>query len=345
MLVGEAIENKQLVFDKYFAIDAAVALEAYGQVAEDEGMLRVDNWLDYWNHETTDSNGTTVNPDRKLLASEWHTLFDQTDNRHLLTWRNRLFHVPGLNVYNFYSSTEDVLRRYDEDNILIDGNGWTKEAMATSSWVKQEKFKGRRSEVFFDIGGATSSYCGWSFNSEWDVAKEPLEYDEAGNPVKVRRIPAQAAPITEDELMKKPFFNLPTFRLLDPDLGELVSDNPSDLAPSEFVMKNISETDLTNYYDHNEPAHDKVKVRDWLLAEAFPATTLPMGANENGKLNLPGQNIDMSGVRNADGGCCKTSEGLWPDDRKGEWKHSDYKNISYQHVYEFYRKIKELINQ
>jgi hypothetical protein len=38
-----------------------------------------------------------------------------------------------------------------------------------------------------------------------------------------------------------------------------------------------------------------VKIKDWLLAEAFPATTLPMGANENGALTIDGQNINMSG--------------------------------------------------
>jgi hypothetical protein len=109
-------------------------------------------------------------------------------------------------------------------------------------------------------------------------------------------------------------------------------------------MKNISETGLKDYYKANEAAHAKVKVRDWLLAEAFPATTLPMGANPTNVFqNIEKQNIDMSATKENNG--CKTNEGSWPDDRKGEWKHSDYKNISYQHVYEFYRKIKELINQ
>jgi hypothetical protein len=102
----------------------------------------------------------------------------------------------------------------------------------------------------------------------------------------------------------------------------------------------VSETVLSDYYRKNTPAHNLLQVRDWLLAEAFPATTLPMGANENGKLR--DNNIDMS-QPTPDG--CKTNEIAWPRPQTvllptKEWRHSDYKEISYQHVYEFYRKIK-----
>jgi hypothetical protein len=348
LLVGEAIENHQLVFDKYFAVDASVALEAYGQAADvaamvnpdgsfsddpNAGMVNVTGWPEY-----------IVAGQSRLLASEWYKQFDASDNRSKLTWRKRLRNVPSGKVFNFYSSTEDVLKSYDDDNLVLDDNGWSKEALAVSTWVKQEKFKGRRSDVFFDIGGATSSYCGWSFNSDWDVEKDPPEYDQFGNSVKTRRTPAQAAEIVGTELKSKPFFNLPVFKLFGPDLSELVSDDPNDQAPSDFVMKKISETDLTNYYTANEAAHDKVKVRDWLLAEAFPATTLPMGANKNNVFqDIENQNIDMSASRENKG--CKTDEKRWPreDPEIGRpWLHSDYKAVPYQHVYEFYEKINEL---
>jgi hypothetical protein len=105
----------------------------------------------------------------------------------------------------------------------------------------------------------------------------------------------------------------------------------------------VSETVLSDYYRKNTPAHNLLQVRDWLLAEAFPATTLPMGANRYDLLES--NNIDISGVRNDSGGCCKTSEKQWPRAQTvafpvKEWRHSDYKEMSYQHVYEFYQKIK-----
>lgn len=109
-------------------------------------------------------------------------------------------------------------------------------------------------------------------------------------------------------------------------------------------MKRVSETGLKSYYTDNQPAQDKVTVKDWLLAEAFPATTLPMGANRY--TFLEANNIDMSGVKDNNGGCCKTSEVLWPRNSKyidqKEWRHSDYKDIAYQHVYGFYNRIHKL---
>ncbi|HBI15455.1 MAG TPA: hypothetical protein DDY20_08085 [Desulfobulbaceae bacterium] len=353
LVVGSAIQDHGLEnFTKYFAVDAAVALEAYGQVAVDEGMIRVDDWLSYWQYEGVDAQGNLVQGD-KLLASEWHTLFSPSDNRHQLTWRDRLGTVPSDKVFNFFSSTEDVLRAYPDDDLvnifeLLKNLDNFNSYLSISTWVKQEKFKGRRS--FFNIAsnlcGFSSSYCGWSFNTDWDVAKEPPEDNPDGTPVKVHRTPAQAALIPTDALQKNPFFSLPTFKLFGADLAELVSDIPEDPAPSTFVMKNISETDLTGYYENNQPAHELVKVRDWLLAEAFPATTLPMGAKRNPILYQREQNVDMSGVKDETGGCCKTSEDLWPreDPEIGRpWFHSDYKVVPYQHVNSFYKKIKELI--
>jgi len=103
---------------------------------------------------------------------------------------------------------------------------------------------------------------------------------------------------------------------------------------------------LASYYENNQKAQDLVTVRDWLLAEAFPATTLPMGANKY--TPLEGNNIDMSGDSSDPQidqiACCKTNEAAWPRKMNGigVWYHSDYKDIPYQHVHEFYRKIKEL---
>jgi len=45
----------------------------------------------------------------------------------------------------------------------------------------------------------------------------------------------------------------------------------------------------------------------------------------------------------------KTSEDKWPREKKDgfstkEWKHGDYKDIPYQHTFNFYSKIKSLVN-
>jgi len=352
LVAGEGIQQG-LTVANYFAVDAAVALEAYGdiprnadgEVSLNPDMVNVEDWPDY-----------IAAGQSRLLASEWHRLFSDepmtttpvyppltppTDNRALLTWRGRLANVPGLNVYNFYSSTEDVLRTYPGDDLLWDGAGAN---LGMFSWVKQEKFKGRRDrignipQVGMDVGGASSNYCGWSFNSDWN------HWFGWGG----RLTPQEAAvTISNDDLKIKPFFALDKWHLftdlssiLEPNLNTIVGE-VEVATPSNFVMKNVRDTDLDGYYTYNDAAHDKVLVRDWLLAEAFPATTLSMGANNNSLLRIDGQNVDMSGDSSkGDDKCCKTSEDSWPDDRKGEWKHSDYKDISYQHTFEFYKKIK-----
>lgn len=120
MVVGSSIHDHGFKeFDKYFAIDASVALEAYGQIVDAEGlikpdgtfsvdpsadMIKVEEWPDY-----------IAAGQSRLLASEWHELFPINDNRSQLTWRNRLakvVSVTGQQVYNFFSSTEEVLRTY-----------------------------------------------------------------------------------------------------------------------------------------------------------------------------------------------------------------------------------------
>jgi hypothetical protein len=356
MVAGEAIQNG-LTVNNYFAVDAAVALEAYGDIQRDTNgqvslnpdMANVEDWPDY-----------IAAGQSRLLASEWHRLFSgeplgsspvyppatpPLDKRTLLTWRGRFANIPGLNVYNFYSKTEDVLRTYPGDNLLWDGAGAN---LGMFSWGKQEKFKGRRDrigdvpQIGMDVGGASSNYCGWSFNSDWN------KFFGFGS----KLTPQQAKDkITDDDLRSKPFFALDKWHLFT-DLSSILEPNLDNLAgtinnvsSSDFVMKKVSETDLKSYYTYNAAAHDKVLVRDWLLAEAFPATTLPMGANENSLLRNDVQNVDMSGdSSDPEIECCKTSEGSWPSIREGNWWHSDYKDMPYQQVYTFYKNLTDKTN-
>lgn len=165
MVIGVAIQdsNPHLDVDNYIAVDAAVALEAYGSDYDvDHSMLKVTNsgrnWKSYFDHDSNNNSNQ-----KKLLPSEWHTLFEATDHRNKLTWRNRLKNVIGDNIYNFYSSTEDVLATYDGDNMVWDESLLN---FPDKAWAKQEKFKGRINDVSANIGGVASPYAGWGFNVE-----------------------------------------------------------------------------------------------------------------------------------------------------------------------------------
>jgi len=383
MVVGLAINEQHIsstAYEKYFAIDAAVALEAYGQVDPHEWMLSFDtndagfHWLDYYNYQSV--SGSNDYPARKLLPSEWYQLFENSnDNRKKLTWRKRLDEVvKGGKMINFYSSTEEVLRKYELDNFIWDDAGWGKDELGFFAWVKQEKFKGRRDELINiplintdEALGVSSDYCGWRYNTEykklsWNPLQLFLKHME----------PADAALIDNEKLKSEPYFEIggrslgdgksltplfgPTGTTDDFKHNVSVKGSVTRLTPSEFVDQTVVDLDDFKDYDvKNDITKAHVKMRDWLLALAFPATTLPMGANRlsaNGFNNA--NNIDMSSVAVPDGnggftGGCKANEAHWPlDDRpkfggdKDEhlgWWHSDYKDLPYQFTYPFYNNI------
>ncbi|ABQ24274.1 transglutaminase domain-containing protein [Geotalea uraniireducens] len=81
MLVSSAINDWGANVSKYFLVNAAVALEAYGDADKDPNMVHPD-WNDY---------------DQRLLASEWYNLFSVSDGRSKLTWRNR-FANPSVPI-------------------------------------------------------------------------------------------------------------------------------------------------------------------------------------------------------------------------------------------------------
>jgi hypothetical protein len=73
--------------------------------------------------------------------------------------------------------------------------------------------------------------------------------------------------------------------------------------------------------------------RDRYLAEAFPARTLPAGANALSILNpvaQPSRNIDMMNLKNG-----------WPAVRglDQNWRHSDLREVAYLRVHRFYDQL------
>jgi len=335
LVVGASMQDYGLTLDNYFAVDAAVALEAYGQNYDDnQSMIKVKSWKSYYDYDCQHDNATGQ---KKLMASEWHTLFEGTDdNRKQLTWRNRLKDNIGPSMFNFYSSTEEVLATYSGDSMIFDGT-WSN--FSDKAWVKQEKFKGRINDLTINAGGVGSPYAGWEFNLfEPAYTKKQTVTTPAGTMVEVDvpKSPAEIGELNEDfieELKTKPFFRPFPPEILDNATG------------SGFVVKKVGETSLKDYYTGVDAG--SVPVRDWLLAEAFPATSLPMGANENAKLLRKNYNLSTSGLE----GFMTEKENTtcpWPRKIKvndiyvNQWFHSDYKDLSYQHVNNFYKKIVEM---
>jgi probable HAF family extracellular repeat protein len=157
LVVGSAIQDWGAEPANYFMIDSAVPLEAYdGNTATNDAMIHPD-WISY--RSASDSN--YIFGDR-TFASEWYLnpAFPSGDARKTLTWRDRLSRV-GANTYNFFSSTEDVLRKHEGDPGVED----VVEVALTGgrySWALQEKLKGR--QVSVSVGHIGSTYGGWLFS-------------------------------------------------------------------------------------------------------------------------------------------------------------------------------------
>lgn len=181
MLVGEAVCSHGAVFSKYIALNAAVALESWGDVVTPADLQQEP--LAANGKYFAGKAGFPYNVDidashswaqyvqagaGKLLASEWHGLFPAGDRRSQLTWRNRFQALPGrTELYNFYASTEEVLGNLDDDQLLFNDGFLT--PPKRYAWHKQEKMKGRRHfynlagmAPWENVGGAMSDFCGWS---------------------------------------------------------------------------------------------------------------------------------------------------------------------------------------
>lgn len=173
MLVSSAISDHSASVDRYFMLHAAVAKEAYDAEEFDEGMIQ-SQWRDYTN---------------RVYASKWCELFPQGDGRHSLSWTGRFSSVVGPQVYNFYSSGENVLENLHDGGVGF-GIFWDNILLHQEYvWCVQELWKGRH-ESF--IGG--SDYGGWRFSM--------LYFNEL-----VNFNPAAAAELTPVTLRVHPFFD------------------------------------------------------------------------------------------------------------------------------------------
>jgi len=300
MVVSSAIQDYGAAFDQYFAIDAAVVLEAYdggetpdlrmigfGDYPDTGDVAPIYKWSDY---------------DERLYASEWHKRFtndDPPDERRSLTWRDRFKDVgsSGPAMYNYFSSTEEVLAAYDGDSVY--GGFSFAERGRRFSFAKQEKFKGdRRLSI---VGPVGSTQAGWGFNLAESLYTKNVVYDLlTGAWDTVMKAPDEL--VIDDAFLEglktKPFFRA--------EPAELFGPGGSDWAGLH---------------------------RDELLAKDFPARTLPVGANPLGKLEgleVP-RNLDMPAL-------FKTDAVRWPRGGPplGEWRHSDLRTIPYLHVYPLY---------
>ena len=360
MVVSSAICEHNAPVSQYYAIDAAVSLEAYGDVTTNaalipdvvftwkkDGFLKFDplGWRDY-PHET--------------WCSEWYRLFDSADPRSKLTWRHKFADIQTrTDVFNFYSSTEDVLRvRDDVDSLLNAVTGVDIDFRVhllpvdvnvenQCAWQLQEMYKGMNNWAAKYGGGGSDKYAGWSF-TEADgehIRSQQIKIRNTRPPSYITKhyceqpFEAKLALDTNaanrsvrnaylENLKTDPLFNRTPTELFEGDVCGFVTDTVGN------------HTDVLNYDNAQrigDPDIDvsNVIVRDWLLAKGFPSRTGPMGSSANSNLVWRGINFDMFTQ-------FRTDPNKWPSHEVNGpkiWKHSDWKNVPYVHVYKLFEKM------
>jgi hypothetical protein len=289
MVTLSAISDWNAPISQYFMLDAAVPIEAIDPTSSNTNMIP-SAWRSYTN---------------RVYASKWYQLFPTNDARSTLNWNNRLGNLHDVDVYNCYSSGEEVLRTYAPDSptggwAILEtqlANAWPAGVpFGGFSWVWQEKGKGTCTEDWF-IG---SSHGGWRF---------PVNQYGDPNPVP----PATANSLSNAVLQTTPVFTFGSY------FDSVAGPHP-DLA-------------LTNA---NGSAYAAAN-RNRILANAIPALSLPIAANPVPRLapqNGEDKNIDMM-----------TLENDWPQGRltSGEknnnWYHSDYHVIAYTFTHQLFDKF------
>jgi pimeloyl-ACP methyl ester carboxylesterase len=321
MLIASAIADCGLNVNNVCFMDAAIAREAFdGNEPNDVVGMTPTVWQGY---------------PPQLMASNWYLLFsgNTSDARGNLTWNLRFQNATPF-IYNFYSSTEDVLAAYSGDvptgtanaTVTAFDNGIPETLAGIYAWVLQEKAKGN-GQYYFSSIPVGSNYMGWGFNLEdhyWD--------DLASNGTWVPKSASELTPVTTAMLsyaQTSPFFN----NGYD-SYGNLTG--PS-WVPSLYI--NLFGTGSDTAADN----------RNQLLAEAIPALSLPAGANLINNLPSEGPNnvqYNMPTFAVRDGGSY-----YWPSElginssALPNWHHSNMREVAYPYLWQFYDQLVTISKQ
>ncbi len=177
MLVSAAIQDYGMEYEKYFMLNAAIAMEAFdptgGITQESHDKMTPAAWTNY-----TD----------RVRATHWFERFPEGDGRRLLTWKGRFANVT--NIVNFYSS---------QDEVVCNGDGRPKDIAREYAWYNQETLKGMWPFMLHEYEG------GWEFNGYYNITTNywigPVLQTET-----YHMPPVDADQLTDAQLQEIPFF-------------------------------------------------------------------------------------------------------------------------------------------
>jgi hypothetical protein len=182
-----------------------------------------------------------------------------------------------------------------------------------AAFFLQERLKGR-----FLLPSTGSAYSGWRLTEDYFDPSENIPFRTP--------TPTEASEITPT--------NLKTFTVFDPGFTLSVFPN-SDVPFAELRLG--APTWIESLTGNSEAIASLVaeENREQLLADIFPARTLPVGGNPIA--TFAGRNLDMQLLFHVG----------WPSSRIAnneaiEWRHSDIRLVAYTYIYPLFDSFVEL---
>lgn len=308
LVVSSAQTDAGMSVANFYMTNAAQSLEQYEVNASPSTNLQHWEWKNY---------------QARTWASEWHSLFDSSDQRSKLTWRGRVTVHSGKR-FNFYSDVsgglgDHVMRtpsiQTDEDWVIqfnagigafIGGAEDGREAFCL-----QERLKGH-----FFLSSMGSSYGGWRLTENHNIPPSP-SYETPTT--------AEAQAFTDVQLQTKPVFDPGFYIKISPPSSDGETRFIRDGAPSWIK-------DLTDAAKGSAVAGQN---ESRLLSEMIPGLTLAVGGNP--LPNFGDDNINMQSSMHLGWPAGRTA-----DDEPVAWWHGDLKDVSYTYVFLLFDKWVEL---
>jgi pimeloyl-ACP methyl ester carboxylesterase len=299
MVVSEAL-LKGANARAYIMLDAAVASEAYRPELQADSMEVLDKYVQ------SDWDGYN----ERSWASNWYTWFtnDVADARGKIGWAGHfapLLNKDGLEVYNFYSTGDEVFEEASEVPGLVSGVfhwptfsfNWPfiniDLTLDAYPWQKQEVFKG--------VNAAGSLSAGWGFHC-WST-------NINSETVWMKHSAADANAMVAD--------------------GSIVTNAVFDRGVSAMFKTAMTDFEVADILAFHIPAVSSPAGK--VAALNGEETNFDLNGRENP--NGWGRNVDK--ISNSDDVTTNESTVEYP------WLHSDIKNMAYFYIYPAFNQILE----
>ena len=330
-VLSSAIVDHGMTIGRVCFVDAALARECFD--GRDPNVFTSEN------DGMTPAAWKSYSP--SLNAANWFARFDPaTDARGQLTWNNRFSGASSV-VYNFYSSTEDVLAEYQgELPTSIVGILSADGPVGAFGWVYQEKGKGNR-QNYVSIGVAEVTHLGSYYGGGGFNLNDPLTANlpkwyipEIERQRRVVKTPDQIGLVSTAALSGSrfnPLFKTGWGRYDGaPPEQELIDTSPTFNDGPNWIL-NLYGTTSGNIVAANAGN------RAQLLAEAIPSLTWCMGSRKSESGIPSGRNFNLPKL---------VDQSSWPrgkpDGVTPVWRHSDMREVAYLYQYGVFDKIVEL---